>query len=121
MTSRVNANLHISADGRSVRVVGPITWDPDEQCALFSVVISQPAGAPTVHATGSSGRIMHGAGTWEATATVIEAGKRLQAGAADAFAVATITTLGSPESYPWRLQTNLKPAVVRAGVEVAGG
>jgi hypothetical protein len=120
MTSRVNKNIHISADGRTVTVVGPITWEPDEECAFFSVVISQPQGAPAVHATGVSGRVMRGATTWEATATVVEAGKRLQPGKADAFAVATITTIGAPESYPWRLTTNLKPAVVAAGTPVSG-
>jgi hypothetical protein len=121
MTSRVNGTLHISSDGRRVTVVGPITWDPDEQSAFFTVVISQPSGAPTVHALGASGRIARGASQWEATATVVEAGKRLNPGKADAFAVATIATLGRPESYPWRLTTKLKAAAVAAGSPASAG
>jgi hypothetical protein len=121
MTSRVNATLYISNDGRRVDVVGPITWDPDEQCAFFSVVISQPSGAPTVHAIGVSGRVARGTGTWTATASVVEAGARLQPGTADALAVATIVTFDKPEYYPWELTTDLRPAAVAAaGTPVTG-
>jgi hypothetical protein len=124
MTSRVDSPLHFSADGRTVRVTGPIVkWDYDEQFAIFTVVISQKtASGETVSAMGKSDRYGTSSSQWDATATVTLAGHRFEPGAAHAFAVATIAMADGPaKSYPWSLDIQLKPAVVGARNQESGG
>ena len=56
-----------------------------------------------------------GARTWEATAEVTRNGARLTAGAAQAWALASIAeTSGQLELYPWSVETHLVSDVVAA-------
>jgi hypothetical protein len=116
MTSRVNKHLKLSADGRTVNVVGPIvTWEGDERSAVFSVEITQPPNGATVSARGRSTRTYHPSNTsWQANARVGD-GPPLHVGPALAMATATITLAnGHTEPYHWPVDVTLVHQVAPA-------
>lgn len=109
MAPRVDPKLHLSPNGRTVTVTGPIDggWDPDEAAAVFTVVISQTNGAGIVTAIGASATYEPAAARWTATATITN-GTPLHVGNATAHAYATIAQpSGGAESYPWTVPTEL--------------
>jgi hypothetical protein len=112
MKSKVDIDLHLAGDGKSVAVTGPILkWDTGETAAVFTVVISQVSGngAGIVNALGwSTVTYQHGVGTWSATARVNGANGRLHPGEATAAAYATIAgNDGVSGWYPWTLPVRL--------------
>ena len=109
MNSRIDKLLCLRNGGLVVDAQGPITlWDPDEESAVVSIVITQvKANGTTAVATGSSGQILNGASGWSVTATAA-AGSPLEFGPAAAAATATILEdTGAVEMYPWHVITRL--------------
>ncbi len=109
MTSRVNKHLKLSADGRTVNVVGPIvTWEGDERSAVFSVEITQPPNGAAVSARGRSAQTYRPSNSsWKANARVGD-GPPLQVGPALATATAIITLAnGKTEPYVWPVRVTL--------------
>jgi hypothetical protein len=118
MHSKVDDNLSLCTDGREVAVSGPITdWGEYEERATFTVVIAQlDADGDVVLARGRSHQTYeNGAAKWVATAHVTKPGARLTAGAAEAWALASIEKSGGGHKlYPWSLETHLVGDVVVA-------
>jgi hypothetical protein len=111
MTSKVNDELRLSPDGKTIQVKGPIqNWQADEVAAVFSVVISQASGngGPTTAIGASTLTYDPSKDQWTAEAKVTGKNMAFHEGNATAHAWATIAQPGGDaESYEWSVPTTL--------------
>jgi hypothetical protein len=133
MMPKMGKVLTLSADGKTVTVVGPINWNvnpfvppaslsgstaaplviPQEIAVVFTVVVSQvkPGGAGVAVAIGWSTEIYTKEANWDADANVVGTTGAFTPGGATAAAWASIAhDDGGYASYEWTLPVELKKA-----------
>jgi hypothetical protein len=126
MMPKMSKTAALAADGKSVKITGPINWNANpippvlsgtlqEIAAVFTLVVSQvqtpPASGVVVTAIGWSDEMyVPGDLDWDGTATVIGTGAaKLVPGGATVAAWASIAhSDGGYASYEWTLPVELQ-------------